>query len=166
MADNTNTTNITVNMENLNDTERKQLLALIEKANEPQSNIWKPKCRDDYYRITGYSNIQLSTWRNDNEDNNCYNMGNCFRTKADAEFELERRKVVHELRVLANGYKPKKGKGWFYISYNLDADKPVVEGKYSYTILPMVCFETFVQAQNVIDIIGADRLKKYYFMVE
>ena len=69
--------NITVNMENLSEEERASLVALIEKANKPQSKVWKPKEGDAYFFVWSDGTV----------------IGDCFRTKEEAEEKVKELKV-------------------------------------------------------------------------
>lgn len=164
MADNTN---ITVNMENLNDTERAQLLALIEKANKPKDGVWKPEQKEAYYYIQ-YSTSDIIPSKNDNMylDNDRFAIGNYFRTKKEAEFAVERLKVMEELRVLANGFKPGTTNIWYSVCYSANEKKIMVNEYWSTIVGSRIYFPSREAAQNAIDTIGADRLKKYYFCIE
>ena len=90
--------NITVNMENLSEEERKQLMNLIKKSNGSKRNLWKPNYGRKYFYINDCGGIMNSEWYDDRIDSEFYKIGNCFKTKEEAEFELERIKVKTELR--------------------------------------------------------------------
>ena len=53
--------NITINMENLSETEQKQLLALAEKANKPQNKVWQPHEKERFYYIDDCEGT-VETW--------------------------------------------------------------------------------------------------------
>ncbi len=89
---------ITVNMENLSEEERKQLMNLIKKSNGSKRNLWKPNYGRKYFYINDCGGIMNSEWYDDRIDSEFYKIGNCFKTKEEAELELERIKVKTELR--------------------------------------------------------------------
>lgn len=157
---------ITVNLDNLKDSEREQLLALIEKANAPQSNLWKPKIGEKYYVVTGLGRIEDYTWNDSGSDNRGYNIGNCLRTVEEAEFEVERRKVLHELRVLANGFNRNTARKWYALFYRTTDNVVKVSDYYSTVVGNGIYFGSKEDAQKAIDTIGVTRLKKYYFGIE
>lgn len=116
--------NITVNMENLSDKERETLTKLIEKANKVESNVWKPEMKTNYYIVSDGGGIYAPTWLGNGFDEGAYLIGNCFRTKEETEFALERLKVITEPQRYAdehngeidwNDIRPK-----FYIFYDCD----------------------------------------------
>ena len=82
-----NENQITVNMENLSNEEREQLLKLVEKSNEQQpKKRWRAEDEEDYYFID-YCN-KINTWKelNYKTDEDLYEIGNYFKTEEEAEF--------------------------------------------------------------------------------
>lgn len=84
--------NLTVDMENLTNAERKQLLKLVEKGQKEKS-IFKPDKGDSYYTINYDGTI--SNWRNDtdNTDNRIIKYGNAYTDKSVAERKLKDMKL-------------------------------------------------------------------------
>ena len=46
---------------------------------------WKPKDNDHYYRINECGNVECDEWLSFGEDIVWYKLGNCYRTKEEAE---------------------------------------------------------------------------------
>lgn len=163
--------NITVNMENLSEEEREQLMKLIHKSNGFNSKVWKPKCGEEYFRIAGYGEINNFSWINDVTDDTCYGIGNCFKTREDAEFALEKTKVVAELRRFSEenneyeiDWKDKDQEKWcMCYSYYYGNIYFIDAGSYKRNDIYFTSKEIGEQA---IKHIGEERLKKYYFGVE
>ena len=160
--------NITVNMENLSQKERSTLLSLIEKANKPKNKVWKPEENETYYYLYSYGNIEEDTWDNANEDRNRYALGNCFKTKEEAEFALERQKVIMELKRFALEHNEKEidwsdGKPKWLIYSNRNH----VGVKYVNLLKENnIYFTSEKITQAAIKEIGEERIKKYYFEVK
>lgn len=163
--------NITVNMENLSEEEREQLMKLIQKSNGSKGKVCKPENNETYFYISGCGVISSYKWINDTTDNGYYEIGNCFKTKEKAEFALERIKVKTELRRFAEenneyeiDWKDKKQEKWF-ISYNCKEEiiNPICA--YDFCICN-IYFTSEEIAKQAIKSIGEERLKKYYFGVE
>lgn len=163
--------NISVNLENLSEEEREQLMKLIQKSNGFKSKMWKPEDNEKYFYVSGHGVINICRWINDTTDNGCYEIGNCFKTKEEAEFALEKAKVEAELRRFAeenNEYKidweDDDQEKWF-IYYNCDMKK--IDIIYN-TVLKTHCiyFSSKKIAKQAIDYIGEERLKKYYLGIE
>lgn len=161
--------NITVNMENLSNEERSTLLSLIEKAKQ-KNKVWKPEENETYYYSYSYGNIDEDTWDSTNEDRNRYALGNCFKTKEEAEFALERQKVITELKRFAlehnkedidwNDSKQRK----YVLSYQHDKNIIFIDYYYDYQSCS-IYFTSEEIAQTAIKEIGEERLEKYYFEV-
>lgn len=78
----------------------KQAKELVEKervANTTETNRWKPKDGDVYYSVMSIGNIVKYSWGTDYIDSGHYRLGNCFKTKQEAQKELERRVAEREL---------------------------------------------------------------------
>ena len=161
--------NITVNMENLSNEERSTLLSLIEKAKQ-KNKVWKPEENETYYYSYSYGNIDEDTWDSANEDRNRYVLGNCFKTKEEAEFALERQKVIMELKRFALEHNEEdidrhdSNQIKYFLSYR--HDKNIIFIDYYYFI--QICDIYFTSeeiAKAAIKEIGEERIKKYYFEV-
>ena len=163
--------NITVNMKNLSEEERETLMKLIQKSNGSKGKVWKPEDNEKYFYVSGRGVINICRWINDTTDNGCYEIGNCFKTKEEAEFALEKAKVEAELRRFAEenneyeiDWEDDDQKKWF-IYYNCDTKK--IDIIYN-TVLKTHCiyFSSKKIAKQAIDYIGEERLKKYYLGIE
>jgi hypothetical protein len=153
-------------MENLSADEREQLMKLVEKANKTPSDM--PKEGDTYYYINSCGAVSTLEWGNWKADNWLYNIGNCFKTEKDAEFAIERHKVVVELEKFASEYNGNIiGPYYCYlICEHNDRGYHVSPMALENLRLHGVKFNSREIAQKAIDAIGEDRLKKYYFRVE
>ena len=163
--------NITVNMENLSEKEREQLMKLIQKSNGSKGKMWKPEDNEKYFYVSGRGVINICRWINDTTDNGCYEIGNCFKTKEEADFALEKLKVEAELRRFAEenneykiDWKNRNQNKWFiYYNYVMKNIGVVYD-----TVLRTHCiyFSSKEIAEQAIDYIGEERLKKYYLGIE
>lgn len=162
--------NITVNMENLSEEEREQLMKIIKKSNGCKRKVWKPECNKNYWIING-SRVVISSWDNDNVDYRRYEIGNCFKTEKEAKFALEKLKVEAELRRFAEenneceiDWTDRKQNKWL-ICYNYDSKN--IDTGYDNTLRThYIYFSSKEIAKQAIKHIGEERLKKYYFRIE
>lgn len=153
---------IKINMENLSQEEREQLLKLVEKGQSDAKGEW-PQEGDDYYFLTSDDCIEEESWYGDEFDCFRYDVGNMFRTEEEAEWYREHLKVCAELRRMADG---NVGDGhWHEIVYNAQFDVITTCEHINYGFAPYN-FATKDSAQKAIDTIGEERLKKYWFRVE
>lgn len=162
--------NITVNMENLTEEERKQLLALVKKGNKTRSKVWKPEYGEKYYSCCWNGRITSLTWCNNGYDNNRYNVGTCFKTKEEAEFFVEKRKVEVELKRFSEEHNDEEiewdfNHGKYSIVFNSQASEISTDSAYVVKG-NAVYFTSEKIAEQAIKEIGEERLKKYYFEVD
>lgn len=160
---------IKLNMENLTEQERDTLLGLVEKANKQK--VWKPK-KDErcwYVNVGGTAHC-FDFAENYAHHKNMIAIGNCFRTCEEAEFAVEKLKVIAELKRFAEEHNERKI-DWketyskYMIIYGYSSKALLVDASIA-TKHNNVYFTSKGIAQQAIDTIGADRLKKYYFEVE
>lgn len=126
--------------------------------------VWNLKNSDRYWSISSYADVYNKTWKNVVVDNWRRNIGNCFLTKEDAEFEVMRRKV--ETTLLKCGRREFKNKDYnFYIVYDHDESLVGILNdtfrQYSNTIY----FDTKELCQKAIEEAGENNIKKYIFGV-
>lgn len=94
---------------------------------------------------------------------------NLFKTKEDAIFEIEKRKVLHELKQLGRPFKPK----WSNFSICLLHDSRDNQKKLFYKLMTEVehvygdyYFDSIPKAKDAVYRIGEERILKYLFRVE
>lgn len=114
---------------------------------------------EEYYYITEDGKIE-TTYFDSFYDEKIRSLGNAFLTKVEAEFELERRKIEAVMRKYSKPYKADEDN--YCILYFHDL-KRVDVSYYSVTDYGILYFKAEEIAEKVIDEIGEDRLKKYWF---
>lgn len=153
---------IKLNMENLTKEEREQLLKLVEKANRKESKVWKPELNKVYYYIHDSGNLSDTIATAGDWTPNRYAIGNCFKTREEAEFALERQKVIVELERYALKHNdPTKEPTW-ELGYNRK-EKAIHSIEYIDNFVSSIRFTSGNLVDEAIETIGEDRLKKYYF---
>lgn len=53
------------------------------------SKRWKPKYDEEYYFVQAVALVGGYIWRDDGPDNKLYNLGNCFKTREEAEAKAQ-----------------------------------------------------------------------------
>ena len=147
--------------------ELKEIRTKLEEAEKKESGRWKPKFNDKYWYIDNILSVSVSNWDDCQVDRTRYAIYNCFASKAEAEFEVERLKVLAEMRE----FEESPDMEWdcrnfhYYIFYNTRTNNIGINsmtiGK-DYNIF----FESEEKAEECIEKVGADRIKKYYLRVE
>ena len=139
---------------------------IIEKAEAEQKpkTIWDLDIEDceKYYCIDSDGAIVQHMFDESFDEVN-RDRGNAFLTREEAEFELERRKVEAIMRKYSRPFK--SGKSNHCITYDR-ADEHISSGPHYKTDMGMPYFENAEVIEKVIDEIGEDKLKKYWFKVE
>lgn len=156
------------NLDNLTEVEKETFNRLVAKANK-KSKVFKPEYRQEYFCIDLYADILNTAFYKDNADKTRFELGNIFETKEQAEFALEKQKVYMELKRYALEHNE------FKLDWNdKDQCKWCIGFEcgtlcfYDYYILQypnQIYFTSEEIAQNAIDEIGEDRIKKYLFEV-
>lgn len=163
---------ITLNMENLSEVERKQLLSLVEKANKH-----KRFCLDDmrdkeiFFFLGPSGDVREKEFISGNTfDENKFLLGNAFPTREAAEFEVERRKVIHEIKefIAENDDKEIDWTDKYTKKYSLyyDAEYDLVSHGTAEEVMATpkeLCSSSMKIIDDMIETIGKERIKKYYF---
>ena len=140
---------------------------------EEKKKYWTPKEKEKYFYIEDCMGVSDDRNVQAPIDYCRFNMGNCFKTKEEAEHMVEKLKVIHELQKFA--YENNEGEiDWknfnqckYYLVYDTKDEDLYVD----YTIYcksePFnIYFTSSKIAKRAIEEIGEDRIKKYYFNVE
>ena len=131
-------------------------------ADKPKS-IWDLNIEDGerYYRLFGDGDIDRLVF-NTKYDEGARDIGNAFLTREEAELEKERRKIEAIMKKYSRPFKHEEDNWYIECSH---ASKHVgIDALYEYDC-GIVYFESEEIAQKVIDEIGEDKLKKYWFRV-
>lgn len=138
---------------------------MIKEANQGQvKSVWDLKKEDSekYYCIDSDGAIVQHMFDESFDEVN-RDMGNAFLTREEAELERERRKIEAVMRKYSQPFTP--GFGDWYICYNYGSGDIYFD--YIYNVdYGIPYFESREVAQKVVDKIGKDRLKKYWFGVK
>ena len=149
--------------------EEKQLNELL---GIKESKIWKPTKNEYYWYIMSAGCVNSNKWLDTIENEDHFLFGNVFKTKEEAEFAVEKRKIEVELQRFAiehnegeiNWKNSNQGKKSIIFSH--DYDEFGVRTNFGVQRSNTVYFTSEDIAKQAIQAIGEDRLKKYYFGVE
>lgn len=127
---------------------------------------WKPKKPRNYWIINGNGVADEITWLDDKADDRLWAMGNCFMTKEEAEFAIEKLKVFAEL----SGFTEPSDAKWdgdtphYRIKYDTNASELSIDSNYEYKY-SCIYFARKEDAEKAIEAVGEERIKKYYLGV-
>ena len=108
--------------------------------------------------------IDTSFYRNYYIDNDRIDIGNFFRTEEQAELAVEKLKVEAELRKFSRPFEDNNNN--YYIEFCLFDKTLSIDNNDCFQTQGTIYFESTTIANEAIDAIGADRIKKYIFEVE
>lgn len=140
-----------------------QIAKLKAQCEEPKSPHprWKPAYAEQYYILWCTGAIEETCWAGIEIDNKEYDIGNVFRTKAEAEFAATRLKVIAEMREWAG-----HNYDGAYIYYHRPSDEIMIAWDGDSTCcFGSIHFKCIDDAENCVKAVGKDRIKKYYFMI-
>jgi len=146
---------------------QEELKALKERIAELEEQIKDeqefPQYGDTHWCINTYGSVSESIWEDYVSEKNMLKIGNVFRTERQAEFAVEKLKVEAELRKFSKT-PDVNGVNWFIVCadieevYTLYTTQEISQGT--------IYFETKKKAQEAIQSVGIERIKKYIFGVE
>lgn len=139
----------------------------LERAEDSNPDVFIPKDIEEYWAISDKGSIYNSRWDGDTIDEHRLAIGNVFRTKEEAEFEIERLKVIYELRQYAEPrcMKWDGAKRHFFIVYDIGSNNIKTDYCFWYK-QDSLSFSSEDKAWEAIKAVGEDRVKKYYLCVE
>ena len=122
-----------------------------------------PQDGEEYWYIDDDAEVMNIEWYDSEYSRGRVSIGNIFRNEKEAEFAVGKLKVEAELRKFSRPFE--NGKFNYYISLSVDDD--VVEAKVQfigfYCSQGTIYFESEEKAQQAIEAVGEERIKKYIF---
>lgn len=130
---------------------------------DKSKSVWDLKEGDECFFINSAGNILAGNILDWYWDEKSVEIGNCFLTKEEAEFEVERRKVETEMLRLGGRRKFNRGKDNYFIMYTRIEGLDYVNYQ-SMHEQGVIYFDSELDAINAVKTIGKDRIKKYIFV--
>lgn len=141
--------------------------------------VYKPEPGEIYYFIELDGTIKSTRWSGDTSkwfgrlDLALYALGNCFKTIEEAEFVVEKLKVIAELKRFAQehndpiDWKNINQEKWTFVYHHQNKVMSVyVDAHYYLEHANNTYFSSEELCQQAIQAIGEDRIKKYYLEVK
>lgn len=145
---------------NLQD-EIKALKERIAELEEQAKDELFPQEGDDYCYTTMLGRVCHGRWDNLNSETSMLELGNIYRTEEEAEFAVEKLKVEAELLKFSRPFE-ENGYNSFIELYMPDKALTVDDCMY-WQKQGVIYFESDKKAQQAIDAVGEERIKKYIF---
>ena len=127
-----------------------------------------PEFGDVYWIIDGEGEAAIQKWIDDSYDKGALANNAIFETQEAAEFEAERLKVLRELEKLGRAFKPFEKNYSVSLEYRFlhKEELVIIFTEAAKHLYGKYYFDTEEEAQEAINKIGADRIKKYLFGAE
>ena len=139
----------------------KQRIAELEYHAKEQQEF--PMCDDAYWYMTTTGKIFNSNWDGFVSEEYMLEIGNIFKTKEQADFAVEKLKVEAELRKFSRPFKEDEYN--YFIQIHPSHNNIVTESDDYYQTQGTIYFESTTIANEAIDTVGEERIKKYIFGV-
>ncbi len=139
-----------------------------EQKKKETKNHWKPITSEKYFFTYSDGDVDSVIWTENKADKGRYGLRNVFRTKEDAEFEVERRKIIAELQNYADDHNGEISNlsDAFWIAFDEDDMSITVETDSYLPPVGTVLFSDEDTAYDAIETIGEDRIIKYMFGID
>lgn len=122
-----------------------------------------PKNGDRYWCINKRGKVETYIYRNDESDTQMFEFGNVFKNEEETEFEIERLKVLRELKRMGSPFDFAFLNWCIYLDVNGNVGHYCeMEGCFVYGDY---YFRSEEEVKEAIKKIGEDRIKKYLFRV-
>ena len=123
-----------------------------------------PKYKDFYWGVNAKGKVFCDTWEGFKFEKDMLSIGNVYQTENEAVLAVEKLKVEAELRKFSRPFKEDEYN--YFIQIHPSHNNIVTESDDFYQTQGTIYFESTTIANEAIDIIGEDRIKKYIFGVE
>ena len=135
-----------------------ELKKIVSQPDEPKG-LWVPEKGEEFYWVDSLGGVYKGTYSGHSNDHHRKNIGNYFKTRADAERHVKKLQVTQRLRELAGGFKPDwsgDSQTKYCICKNYNTGKVDFGWVHQASYAGTVYFETRESVQNAIKIIGDD----------
>lgn len=123
-----------------------------------------PQYGDEYWYVYSTGKVSISEWSGFGIEKAMLEIGNVFKTKEQAEFEVEKLKVLVELRKYSRPFESMEDN--FSIVLDTSNGSLDIWCRLYSNCQGTIYFESEDKAQKAIETVGEERIKKYIFGVE
>ena len=140
-----------------------KIKAYEEGLNSQNTRQWIPEKEGMYWCMDNNGWAFPSNWEDDTSDRSRLEIGNVFKTEKETEFEAERLKILAIMKKYSKPFEQYEDNYPILFDHS---DDSISTNLYFSHDFGVYYFESKKTAQKVIDEIGEDRLKKYYFRMD
>lgn len=135
---------------------------------EEQGKKWKIEIGKEYYYLNNNGTIGESKFDDDRIDRKKLMIGNYFKTKEEAEFEVERLKIIEELKEFAYEFSDEEWKNSEICKYSIVCDcrdRSICMCDSYFVKKTDLYFKSLEDMKKAIEKVRRDRVIKYYFRI-
>ena len=140
----------------------KQRIAELESRVDEEQAF--PKYKDFYWGVNAKGKVFCDTWGGFRFEKDMLSIGNVYQTENEAVLAVEKLKVEAELQKFGRPFKEDEYN--YFIQIHPSHNNIVTESDDFYQTQGTIYFESTTIANEAIDTIGEERIKKYLFGVE
>ena len=140
---------------------KERIAELEEQAKQEQEF---PQYGNTYWCINAYGGVSKEIWDGYDIEKDMLEIGNGFRTEQEAEFAVEKLKVEADLRKFSRSFE--SGENNYHISFETYDKFIDIDSLLYRQTQGVFYFESREKAENAIEAVGEERIKKYIFGVE
>ena len=140
----------------------KQRIAELESQVDEEQAF--PKYKDFYWGVNAKGKVFCDTWEGFKFEKDMLSIGNVYQTENEAVLAVEKLKVEAELRKFSRPFKEDEYN--YFIQIHPSHNNIVTESDDYYQTQGTIYFESTTIANEAIDTVGEERIKKYLFGVE
>lgn len=126
--------------------------------------VWKPKYNEQYWVIDSDGDVVCDFWEGSILEQDRVDIGNVFKTKEEAKFEVGRRMVLNSLKKYSCVFRVDLENYYIYLDCKND------NLCYAYRVSRLqqgeVYFESEEKVREAIKEVGESKIKKYLFGIE
>lgn len=139
---------------------------VLDAYTDKQKTVWDLEEGEECYSLTICGNVHHGFWDGSSSSIEIRDTGGIFLTKAEAEFEVERRKVETEMLRLGGRRHLKLHKENYCFCFDSQFSSISCECFSCLGICSSIYFDSEKEALKALNTIGKDKIKKYIFGVE
>ena len=137
---------------------------IAELENQAKEEQAFPKYKDFYWGVNAKGKVFCDTWGGFRFEKDMLSIGNVYQTENEAVFAVEKLKVEAELRKFSRPFVD--GEKNNHVKYRPSFDELSVSASFGYQDQGVFYFESREKAEEAIEAVGEERIKKYIFGVE
>lgn len=123
-----------------------------------------PQGGDEYWYVSATGRALITEWEGYGVEKDALEIGNVFKTEEEAEFAVEKLKVEAELRNYSRPFKCGEINRYIFLDTNIECID--VAGTCYNQYQGTIYFESKDKAEEAIESVGEDRIKKFIFGME